>query len=100
MASGFHVDRVEMDVGGMRRIMKSDAMRKDLEKRADAIAEEACALVGEHALDAGYIDGEYFKTDSREGVSRVLVTVYGTKTLSHRMQASHDVLTHAIDAGR
>ncbi len=92
MASGI---KVELDKGGAESILKSREVAGRLESMGKAIMDAANDMAPEH----GYTESEPFAMDS--GTSdRAWVNVYTRTNLGKAMQAKHDTLTRAMDAGR
>ncbi len=92
MASGI---RVEINSAEAERILKLSEVAKKLESMGKAIMDAANDEAPEH----GYTESEPFAIDSGT-TDRAFVNVYPRTTLGKRMQAEHDTLTHAMDAGR
>lgn len=92
MANGI---KVEIDSHGAQSILKSSEVAEKLESMGRAITNKANGMAPEH----GYKQQEPFAMES--GVSdRAFVNVYTRTTLGKRMQAKHNTLTQAMDAGR
>lgn len=92
MASGV---RVEIDAHGAAELLRSEGVADDLRRRAERIMGAANAQAPEH----GYVEREPFAVDA--GVSdRAWANVYTRTDLGKAMQALHDALTRAMDAGR
>ena len=99
MASDGQIDKIEINLEGVQQVLKSKAVADELERRAEKIKKEADRLVSER--QHGYEDGEFFGVGGpRKEGRKTFVTVYGMKDIANAMQAKHDVLTNAIDAGR
>lgn len=91
MASGI---RVEIHSAGARDVLKSREVAEKLKDMGEQIQRAANDQAPEH----GYVT-EPFAVES--GTSdRAYTTVYTRTTLGKRMQASHNALTKAMDAGR
>lgn len=82
MATGV---RVKLNSRAVRDLLRSDAVRADLERRARAIAAAA---------------GPGFEADSDVGPNRARVSVRTATTEAMQAEASGRALTRAIDAGR
>lgn len=92
MASGI---RVQMNHRGAAEILKSREVAKKLDEMGKAIMDEA----NENAPKHGYDKHEPFAMSS--GTSdRAWVNVYARTSLGKWMQAKHNTLTQAMDAGR
>lgn len=92
MASGI---RVEINTREAESIMKSREVREKLEDMGGKIRDAANDKAPEH----GYTEQEPFAMESGT-TDRAFVNVYTRTTLGKRMQAKHDTLTQAMDAGR
>lgn len=77
--------RIELNSQGVRELLKSNEIKADLQRRAEAIARAA---------------GPGFIADSMVGPNRARASVGTTDIDSMRAEAEDRVLTRAIDAGR
>lgn len=77
--------RIELNSQGVRELLKSNEIKADLQRRAEAIARAA---------------GPGFIADSTVGPNRARASVGTTDIDSMRAEAEDRVLTRAIDAGR
>jgi len=77
--------RVELNSDGIRALLRSEAVRADLERRARAIAEAA---------------GEGFEVESQVGSNRARASVRTATAEAREAEATDRALTRAIDAGR
>lgn len=86
---------VKLDSGGAEAILKSSEVADILNTMGKAITDAA----NEQAPEHGYTESEPFAMAS--GVTdRAYVNVYTRTNLGKAMQAKHDTLTKAMDAGR
>lgn len=76
---------LKMDNKGARQILQSEAVRADLEARAQRIAAAA---------------GPGFEADATVGRTRALARVQATTDAAREAEATSRALTRAIDAGR
>lgn len=87
--------RVVIDSAGARDVLKSRKVAEKLEGMGKKITDAANEKAPEH----GYTEHEPFAMES--GTSdRAWVSVYTRTDLGKRMQAKHNTLTQAMDAGR
>ena len=92
MASGI---RVEINSRGAAEILKSSEVSEKLESMGKAIMDAANEKAPEH----GYTEQEPFAMESGT-TDRAYTAVYTRTTLGKRMQAKHNTLKQAMDAGR
>lgn len=79
------LDKLTLNSAGVAELLKSAAVRADLEGRARAIASAA---------------GEGFEADSEVGSKRARASVRTTDFASRKAEAQDRALTRAVDAGR
>lgn len=77
--------RVQLHRNAVRALLKSDEVREDLERRADAIAEAA---------------GDGYERDSEIGPNRARASVRTVTLDAARAEARDRRLLRALDAGR
>jgi hypothetical protein len=77
--------RFELDSNGVKALLRSEPVRAEIERRANAIAEAA---------------GPGFEASVRVGANRVHGSVYATTVEAMLAEANEQALTRAIDAGR
>lgn len=77
--------RIVLKRNGVRDLLRSDGVRRDLERRARQIAEAA---------------GDGFEYDSAIGQNRARATVWTDTIEAMHEEATDRTLTRAIDAGR
>jgi len=77
--------RISVNRNGVGEILKSDKVRAELERRAQAIADSA---------------GEGFEADSLIGATRARASVRTASFEAMQAEAKDRVLTRAIEAGR
>lgn len=77
--------RIELDKAGIGRLLKSDAVRADVQKRAERIATAA---------------GDGVKATSWVGFDRAHGRAFTNSAEADRAEAMDRVLTRAIEAGR
>ena len=87
--------KVKMNSQGALEILKSHEVAEKLESMGKAIKDAANNKAPEH----GYTEQEPFAMESGT-TDRAFVNVYTRTTLGKRMQAKHNTLTQAMDAGR
>lgn len=92
MANGI---RVEINSDEAERILKSREVADKLEDMGKKITDAANDKAPEH----GYTEQEPFAMESGT-TDRAFVSVYTRTNLGKAMQAKHDTLTQAMDAGR
>lgn len=77
--------RLELNLAGVRELLRSDGVRADLERRARAIAAAA---------------GDGHRVESGLGRNRARAVVITESVAAKRAEAESRNLTSAIDAGR
>lgn len=77
--------RIKLNSAGIRKLLRSDDVRHDLERRAEAIAAAA---------------GKGMEADSQTGTNRASATVWTDTPGAMSAEARSRALTRAIDAGR
>ena len=77
--------RIELDHKGISKLLNSEPVRADLQRRAERIAAAA---------------GPGFEVESWKGFDRAHATVRSATPAARRAEAEHRALTRALDAGR
>lgn len=76
---------IKLNTAGVRELLRSEEVRRDLEERAQRMAEAA---------------GEGFEASSSIGTTRAHATVRTASFAARKAEATDRALTRAIDAGR
>jgi hypothetical protein len=77
--------RIKLNPAGMREMLRSDGVRRDLERRAGRIAQAA---------------GRGMESSSSSGRNRALAMVWTETPEARAAEAANRKLTRSIDAGR
>lgn len=85
--------RIKLNTKGIQALLSSTEVRRDLDRRARAIRDEAAQTAGEDAYDGFHVT----HTQMRD---RAAVRVVAGSIEARIAEAQDGVLTRAIDAGR
>ena len=94
MASGV---RVQLHLSGVKAVLNDDGVMADCMRRAEAIASAADALMPENGLHTDQHHVAREGTTSRGNRGAFVITA---TNVAKAMQAKHNTLTQALDAGR
>jgi len=94
MASGV---RVKLHLSGVREVLNDNRVIADCMRRAEAIARAADAMMPENGMRTDEHHAAREGTTSRGNREALVIT---TTDVSKAMQAKHNTLTNALDAGR
>lgn len=92
MASGV---KVSISSAGAAAVLKSAGVRRDVERRAEAVRDSANSKVSPDGMDA-----EPFGCSVSEHSDRVVAYVRTQTPHGRRHQAKNDTLLRSLDAGR
>lgn len=79
---------IKFNIAGFNELRRCDAVRADLQTRADRIAAAAS------------VSGGVFETNARRGRKRARVSVVTVDWEARHNESTDRVLTRAVDAGR